>query len=189
MDDDACTLTTEIIVDARSILPSSRSTTTPLGPNISFTSAGIKRSLLNDSDHYRVQSNPSTRATANCWKNFGLPALRKDENGDEFKVIPGFASCKMCYETYKYIDSSTGNLNAHQCPKITASDQRTLTFFIQSPSSNHTKLAAKKKDEVKKVCVNWIANSIRPFRIVSDPDFKTLIQLSMNIGICNSFSD
>lgn len=173
--------------DSVSIMFPVRSTTNNMTTNSSFTSTNIKRALLYNQDHYRVQSNPSSRATAGCWKVFGFPCVKKDDSIDEFTVIPGFASYKMCFETYKYIDSSTCNMNNHQCPKVAPSDQQTLNSFIKSPSRNNSKLIMKKKEDMKKLCVQWIANSMRPFQIVSDPGFKALLQLSMNIGNWLSF--
>jgi hypothetical protein len=78
-------------------------------------STNIKRSLTFDKIHFRVENNPSKRATAACWKTFGLPAMSTKENPAKYEVLPGFASCKRCFDTYKYVDSSTGNLNNHRC--------------------------------------------------------------------------
>jgi hypothetical protein len=118
-------------------LSSSRTTVSlamPSRTSRAYSSASIKRSLLHDQHHYRVQYNSSTRASAQCWKVFGFPSRMNDENANEFIVIPGFASCKRCCETYKYIDSSTGNLNSHQCSRALPSDQHSLASFVQSPS-------------------------------------------------------
>jgi hypothetical protein len=167
-------------------LSSSRTTVSlamPSRTSRAYSSASIKRSLLHDQHHYRVQYNSSTRASAQCWKVFGFPSRMNDENANEFIVIPGFASCKRCCETYKYIDSSTGNLNSHQCSRALPSDQHSLASFVQSPSRNNGKFVAKKKEEIKKLCVQWIASSMRPFQIVSDPGLKQIIQASMNIGL------
>ena len=147
------------------------------------TSASLKRALLHDHQHYRVQPNSSTRATTQCWKAFGFPSKIKEDNPNEFTIISGFASCKTCFETYKYMDSSTGNLNSHQCSRSLPSDQQTLSSFVKSPSRNNGKLIARQKEEIKKLCVRWIASSMRPFQIVSDPGLKQIVKASISFGV------
>jgi hypothetical protein len=44
------------------------------------------------------------------------------------------------------------------------------------------KLYQKKKEELKQLCTTWIAGSMRPFRIVTDPGFKRIIQACLDIG-------
>ena len=78
-----------------------------------YTSIYIKLLLTHENTQYRVESNQSKRATAPCWKIFGFPAVVLSEDENKVEVIPGFASCKNCFETYRYIDSSTTNLNSH----------------------------------------------------------------------------
>jgi hypothetical protein len=63
-----------------------------------YTSASIKPELLHDEQHYRVQLNSSTRGTAQFWKVFGFPSKMKENNLNDFTIIPGFASCKACFE-------------------------------------------------------------------------------------------
>jgi hypothetical protein len=169
------------------IVPSScRSTVSlsvPSPMSNTHTSASLTRALLHDQQHYRVQPNSSTRATAQCWKAFGFPSKIKEDNPNEFTIISGFASCKTCFETYKYMDSSTGNLNSHQCSRSLPSDQQTLSSFVKSPSRNNGKLIARKKEEIKKLCVRWIASSMRPFQIVSDPGLKQIVKASISFGV------
>jgi hypothetical protein len=174
-------------VDIEEVLPSSSRTTESLSmpsqTSCAYSSGSIERSLLHDQQHYRIQSNSSTRASAQYWKLFGFLSRMNDENANDFTFIPGFASYKRCCETYKYIDSSTDNLNSHQCSRALSSDQHSLASFVQSLTRNNGKVVAKKKDEIKKLCVQWIASSMRPFQIVSAPGLKRIIQASMNIGL------
>jgi hypothetical protein len=105
------------------------------------------------------------------------------ENPALFQIIPGFVSCKTCFETYKYIDSGTANLNAHICCRNLDPDQSAITSFVQSPRSTVTsKAMSKKKEELKRLCTKWISGSMRSFQIVNDPGFKELTQLCLDIG-------
>ena len=165
---------------------SSRSTVSlPVPPPSPHThiSASIKRALLHDQQHYRVQPNSSTHATAQCWKVFFSPSKMNENSINDFTIIPGFISYNGCFETNKYMDSSTGNLNSHHCSRSLPSDQNTLSSFVQSPSRTNGKLVARKKREMKKLCIRWIACSMQPFQIVSDPGVKQIIQASINLGL------
>jgi hypothetical protein len=184
--DDIFSLDTEEITPSLSRSITSRTVPSPI--QHAHTSSSIKRALLHDQQNYRVQSNSSNRATAQCWKLFGFPAKMKENSSNEFIVIPGFASCKTCFETYKYMDSSTGNMNSHQCSRSVSSDQQTLSTFVRSPHQNNGKILTRKKEEMKKLCVRWIASSMRPFQIVSDPGLKQIIQASINLGLYLEFS-
>ena len=149
-----------------------------------YTTASIKRSLLNDEVHFKILSNNNKRAKASCWKTFGFPAVSTQEDLKKFEIIPGFVSCKNCFDTYKYIDSSTANLYNHRCYRKESPDQTSITSFISSPRStlNSSKMLSKKKDELKKICATWIADSIRPFQIVADAGFQRVVQACLDIG-------
>jgi len=153
-------------------------------PRAVFTTTSIKNSLLNDQVHYQVLNNNSKRATASCWKTFGFPAVASHDDPKKFETIPGFVSCKTCFDTYRYIDSSTANLYAHRCYRNESPDQPTITSFIRSPQSslNSSKTYKKRKEEMKQLCAKWIASSMRPFQIVSDPGFKQIVQTCITIG-------
>jgi hypothetical protein len=147
------------------------------------TSTSIKLALMNNRKNFRVQSNPSKRTTAACWQFFGLPAMSTDNDPSTFHILTGFVSCKTCFETYKYIDSSTANLNAHICCRNLDPDQSSITSFVQSPrSTTSSKVISKKKDEIKRLCTKWISSSMRSFRIVNDPGFRELIQVCIDMG-------
>ena len=149
-----------------------------------YSTSSIKRSLLNDRNHFQVMPNINRRSTASCWKIFGFPAKVESEGLEKFEIIPGFVSCKKCFDTYKYMDSSTANLYSHRCYKNESSDQTTLTSFIRSPrsASCSSKSTSKKKEELKQLCTKWIAASMRPFQIVTDPGFKRIVQACIDIG-------
>jgi hypothetical protein len=126
-----------------------------LSSSLVRTSASIKRSLMHDKTHFRVEPNPSKRATAACWKVFGLPSMSTDDDPSKYETLHGFASCRTCFDTYKYIDSSTGNLNGHRCSRDVSRDQSSIASFLQSPRSTVTsKLLSKRKEEVKQICAN-----------------------------------
>ncbi|CAF4481727.1 unnamed protein product, partial [Rotaria sp. Silwood2] len=157
-----------------------------------YTSESIKLLLMNDSANYKVIPNQSKRVSAVCWKRMemGFPA-KKLHDKDEFIVIPGFVSCFKCWETYRYVNSSITHLNSHKCPKLSSSnqtslDQHFLSKSIPRPTDQRTvpvtKAIAKRKEEMKKVCAWWIANSMRSFQIVQDPGFKAVIDECLKIG-------
>jgi hypothetical protein len=166
-------------------LATSRSSFAP----VKYTSASIKRFLRHDKNHYKIMSNPSKRATAACWNKFGLPAMRMNNDEEEkFSIIKGFASCKSCFDTYFYNDSSTTILNTHRCTMD--QQQGRLTFeSLPSPlrSTFGAKLLSKKKEDIKKLCANWVACSMRPFSIVTDPGFKRILQECLTIGKLRRF--
>lgn len=138
---------------------------------------------MNDHIHYQVINNCNKRSTARCWATFGFPAIANSMDSKKFDVIPGFVSCKTCFDTYKYMDSSTANLYAHRCHRNECPDQSSITSFLRSPrSTSSSKNTPRRKEELKKICTKWIASSMRPFQIVTDPGFKEVVQICINIG-------
>ena len=163
------------------------SCTTPTRSSSSYTTystSSIRRSLFDDQTHFRVLPNSSKRSSASCWKIFGFPAKANGNDTNKFEIISGFVSCKSCFDTYKYIDSSTANLYAHRCYRNQSSDQTSITSFICSPRSrcSSSKNVLKKKNDLKELCTKWIADSMRPFQIVADPGFKRNVQTCFDIG-------
>ena len=127
-------------------------------------------------------TNNHKRSTAACWKVFGFPA-KKDNETSEKVPIPGFVSCKRCFNMCKYIDSSTANLYSHSCFGNQPPDQTSITTFIQSSrSSSNSRNATGKKEELKNLSTKWVAGSMRPFQIVGDPGFTCIIQACIDIG-------
>ena len=154
-----------------------------------YRSDSIKRLLTHEKTRYRVECNPSKRATALCWKVFGLPAVLSNENENKFEIITGFASCKTCFETYRYIDSSTANLNSHVCPRQLPSTQSKLFPQSRTPRSMMAcKLLTQKKKEMTNLCARWAADSMRPFSIITDRGFREIIDKSIEIGKVHLFS-
>ena len=94
----------------------------PTESHSTYTSVSIKRSLLHDQTHYRVVSNNSKCATASCWKIFGFPAVVPSQNENQFEIVHGYAARKNCFETHRFIGSSTANLNSHVCPRMLPSN-------------------------------------------------------------------
>jgi hypothetical protein len=103
--------------------------------NTAFTTSTIKHLLINDHLHYQVINNCNKRSTARCWTAFGFPGIANSNDPKKFDIITGFVSCKTCFDTYKYIDSSTANLYAHRCYKKESPDQSSITSFLRSPRS------------------------------------------------------
>ncbi|CAF4786442.1 unnamed protein product, partial [Rotaria sp. Silwood2] len=105
-----------------------------------YTSESIKLLLMNDSANYKVIPNQSKRVSAGCWKRMemGFPA-KKLHDKDEFIAIPSFASCFKCWETYRYVNSSTTHINSHKCPKLLSSNQTSLhQHFLLTSSPRQT---------------------------------------------------
>ncbi|CAF1533718.1 unnamed protein product [Adineta ricciae] len=187
--DGSSTSSVSVIDKAQSSIPTIHILSSPARPVKStgsaptYTSVSIKRLLTHEKTRYRVECNPSKRATAPCWKVFGFPAMLSNESENQFEIIPGFASCRSCFETYRYIDSSTANLNSHVCPRIVHPNQQTLTMKSQTPRSTAMcKLLAQRKKEMTNLCARWVADSMRPFSIVGDYGLKEIIDKSVEIG-------
>ncbi len=90
---------------------------------------------MHDKIHFRVENDPSKRATAACWKVFGLSTMLTDDDPSKYEILYGFVSCRTRFDTYKYIDSSTGNLNGHRCSQDASLDQSSIALFPQLPRS------------------------------------------------------
>jgi hypothetical protein len=166
--------------ESTSVSPPKHSKTTPAD---SYTSKSIEKLLGNQKNEYRVVDNPKKRLSAACWTVFGFPA--RIANGDKPEIIPGFASCKQCFETFRYLDGSTTSLNEHNCPRILPKGQRSIESSVY-PSPQRSDLIGQqiksKKENLKKLCAQWVSSSMRPFQIVADPGFKRIVQESLNIG-------
>ena len=157
-----------------------------------YTSESIKLLLMNDNTNYKVIPNQSKRVSATCWKRMemGFPA-KKSHDKDELIPIPGFASCFKCFETYRYLNSSTTHINSHKCPKLLPSNQTSIDQHFLSKSNPHqnnqravpvTKAIIKRKEQMKKICARWIAQSMRSFQIVEDSGFLAVIDECLKIG-------
>ncbi|CAF4456427.1 unnamed protein product [Rotaria sp. Silwood2] len=163
-----------------------------LNPPSNYNSDSVKLLLQTDNKNYKVILNDSKRASSACWKTMGMgfPA-KKLHDKDEFIAIPGFASCSKCFETYRYIDSSTTHIKSHKCGTSLSLNQSSLNHYFQSkqPISGSvertitiTKAIAKRKERIREVCARWIAHSMRSFQIVTDPGFKAVIDECLKIG-------
>ena len=66
------------------------------------------------------------------------------------KSFLGYAACKNCFETYRYIDSSTANLNSHVCPRVLSLNQLTLQKLSQTimPPIDQKLLSMKNKKKI-----------------------------------------
>jgi len=81
-----------------------------------YTSDPIKLLLKNDNINYKIIPNQSKRVSAVCWKKTGMGfSAKKSTDKDEYIAIPGYASCFKCFETYRYVGSSTTYISSHKC--------------------------------------------------------------------------
>ncbi|CAF1524806.1 unnamed protein product [Adineta ricciae] len=166
------------------VLVSSPHRTKPISnASHTHTSKSIETILKNNKGDYKIVNNPSKRLTTTCWTLFGFPAQAID--GGEFEIIQGFASCKQCFETFRYVCGSTTSLNQHQCPKSLPRGQQSIKDSVHSSAQRSAiieKTIRKKKENVKRLCAQWPATSMRPFQIVADPGFKQISQECLSIG-------
>jgi hypothetical protein len=151
--------------------------------NHNHTSKSIETLLRNRKKEYTIVDNAKKRLTALCWQSFGFPCHVKGDGKRE--IIPSFASCKHCFETFRYVDGSTTTLNEHQCPKALPKGQKSINENINQftqRSMLFEKQIKSKKEKIKEICAQWVASSMRPFQIVSDPGFRILVQELLNTG-------
>ncbi|CAF3821388.1 unnamed protein product [Rotaria sp. Silwood1] len=88
-----------------------------------MNSSEITKLLRTKPNKYVIKDYTSKNATSSCWSTFGLPAEIIDETTNEFKIIDGFASSKVCFTTFVFRSGSKGtstkNLTDHNLPKTT----------------------------------------------------------------------
>ncbi|CAF3929951.1 unnamed protein product [Rotaria sp. Silwood1] len=86
-----------------------------------MNSSEITKLLRTKPNKYVIKDYTSKNATSSCWSTFGLPAEIIDETTNEFKIIDGFASSKVCFTTFVFRSGSKGtstkNLTDHNCSK------------------------------------------------------------------------
>ncbi len=94
--------------------PVSTSSTSPI---IKHTKESIMLSLKYKKNEYKIVHKKSN---SSCWSVFGLPA--RIVGPDSYEIIPKFASCKTCFQTYSY-SSTTSTLSNHKCSSLTNQNQ------------------------------------------------------------------
>jgi hypothetical protein len=52
---------------------------------------------MHDKIHFRVENNPSKRATAACWKVFGLSTVSTDDDPSKYEILYCFVSFRSKY--------------------------------------------------------------------------------------------
>jgi hypothetical protein len=132
--------------------------------------------------------------TADCWTNFGFPAV-VDQDGNIVKKFNNFVACRNCFVTYSFKSNSTTLMNKHNCD--TSSTVSSSTNFQnnsqslkQSKISSYTfkspqcvKLKECEKNKIKKLQVEWTCTDIRPFSIMDDKGLRALAQELIALGI------
>ena len=94
-----------------------------------FSKETIMLSLKYKKDEFKIIDKNSN---ASCWINFGLPA--RVLGPEKFGIIPKFASCKHCFQTYSY-SSSTSTLSNHKCPMLSNKNQSKMKNAPMSQST------------------------------------------------------
>jgi hypothetical protein len=89
-----------------------------------MNSNDISRLLRIKPNQYVIKDYSSKYATSSYRSNVGLPAEKTNETTKEYKIIEGFATCKLCLATFAFRPGSKGtgtkNLTDHNCSKIDA---------------------------------------------------------------------
>ena len=154
----------------------------------------ITNLLKSTKDNYVVLKN-TKNVSSDIWQKFGLPARRSSNNSNRFEVIPNYSSCFKCFQTYRFLDSTTSSMRDHKCPQEVSNAQTQFKSFISSPTTSSSfsrsaftlKKGKEKKENIKKLLVQWVVTSMRPFQIVSDPGLQAIMQECLDIGSIISF--
>ncbi|CAF1165617.1 unnamed protein product [Rotaria sordida] len=153
----------------------------------------ITNLLKNNNDEYAIIKNKK-KVSSGIWLKFGLPARKKDKNSNQYDVIPNYSSCFKCFHTYRFIDSCTSSMRDHKRPQEISKGQQQLTLHHASPtlsassSSSSSRsiilsqIIKQKKENIKKLFVQWVVTSMRPFQIISDSGLEVIMQECLNIG-------
>ncbi|CAF1364029.1 unnamed protein product [Didymodactylos carnosus] len=88
---------------------------------------------------------------------------------DQFKVVQNLSkrATAPCWQSFGF----------------PAREEKNQKFeVIRGYASSARKQVSTKKEKMKYLCTRWVADSMRPFQIVSDRGFKELVQECINIG-------
>lgn len=153
-----------------------------------FTKESILLSLKYKRNEYTIIEKNSS---ASCWQEFGLPA--RILGPGKYEIIPKFASCKSCFQTYSY-SSSTSTLSNHKCSMLSTKDQPKVKTIPMSQSTTSTddqshsnqpinaKTLEKHKRSITSAISDWICSNTRPINIVEDVGLRNLIDQCIKIG-------
>ncbi|CAF3359964.1 unnamed protein product [Rotaria sp. Silwood2] len=150
----------------------------------------ITNLLKNNSNEYTIVRNKKN-ISSGIWLKFGLPAQKNDKNSNQYDVIPNYSSCFKCFHTYRFTNSSTSSMRDHKCPQEISKGQQQLTLQHASPISSSSsssrpvilsKIIKQKKENIKKLFVQWVVTGMRPFQIISDSGLEAIMQECLNIG-------
>lgn len=109
------------------------STNTPVStssasPIIKHTKESIMLSVKYEKNKYKIADKSSN---SSCWSVFSL--LGRIVGPDSYEIIPKFASCKTCFQTYSY-SSTASALSNHKCSSLTNQNQSKIQVIKISKS-------------------------------------------------------
>jgi hypothetical protein len=107
-------------------------------PNTAFTTTTIKHLLVNDHINYQVIDNKNKRSTAQCWKYFGFPGALNSNDNKKFDIIPGFVSCKTCFDTYKQVTLVRKLAQLFLVEMVFLNYQQTIYLYNFKKQNKHT---------------------------------------------------
>ena len=155
-----------------------------------YTPDRIRSLLKHQQTDYKVIPNDKLNLSSTCWKVFGYPAKKCQEN-DQFEKIDGFTSCQLCYQTFTYTaKSGTRNMNDHLCVKNLPNSETTQSTIppgqkkLDNMLKNYkrVKLSQSELNTVKNLTCSWLCEDMRPFTIVEDNGLRGLLQEFINLG-------
>ncbi|CAF1358132.1 unnamed protein product [Adineta ricciae] len=175
-----------------------------------FNSERIKNLLLNERQKYRVIEN-KTPSKAEWWRCFGFPAKLNNSNIFEripgfiscFNCMhtQAYSSTSGTKRFKEHADKCSPKSNLAAMSSITtnsSSANSDASLFnldlpslrLSSPSStlNQTEYQHSKKINendikgIKRLCVEWVCGSIRPFSIIDDDGLRKLVQECIRLG-------
>lgn len=176
-------------------IPSSSNNNSPSSNSNSVQqySTSLIEGLLKQSNkpkQFIVIKNDQKKLSSPAWSTFGFPAKRIDDNS--YKRIDGFASCFECKATYSYQSGGTGStkhLLKHVCSKtLPSSENKTMgpmDKFIATGKPSSVKITAQDQVTFRDELTKWICSSIRPFNLVADPGFTSVLQTV--VDMCELF--
>jgi hypothetical protein len=156
-----------------------------------FSPRKISHYLKTKGDNYMIMNDDRQHTKARFWRAFSYPAKK---SADTFERIPGFVSCKKCFQTFAFCRTTgTSHLNNHICVSINETSTSLKGEVSKQPSieqlwssidtnTKSVKLSDREKAVVKDLGSKWICQDIRPFAIVEDVGFLKLAQECVHLG-------
>ena len=95
---------------------------------IKHTKESIMLSVKYEKNEYKIADKSSN---SSYWSVFSL--LGRIVGPDSYEIIPKFASCKTCFQTYSY-SSTASALSNHKCSSLTNQNQSKIQVIKISKS-------------------------------------------------------